>query len=329
MNLVTGATGIVGAHLVAAMLQENFRVRVLVRSQSDTSALKKLCEAEGVSFTDIELVYGDILDPISLRNAIDGCQEVYHAAALVSFNPKDRNALYEVNVEGTANVVNACLELKIEKLCYISSTAAIGDQPIDGKLTEDSAWSSDKGRSEYSLSKRYAEMEALRGREEGLHTMIVNPSVVIGPGKWGESSTSLFVSSRNGMRFYPSGSNGFVDAKDIAGFCLQGMKEAWFNQRYLLVGENLSFFDLFSMITTEMGSTPPSIRIPKPLARIGNRALKSLEFFGLNVFSVTSHNIDSAYKKVVYANQNAREKGFTFTPISDAIRRTVAAYNRR
>ena len=329
MVLVTGATGIVGSHILVELLKAGLETRILIREGADRTAIETLCQYAGVSVQQSQYIEGDILDPVSLHMAISGCVEVYHAAAMVSFEPSQSDALFDTNTQGTANVVNACLEYGVSKLCYISSTAAIGDEQIDGELSESSAWTTDKGRSAYSLSKRYAELEVLRAREEGLSSLIVNPGVVIGSGKWGESSTSIVVSSSKGIRFYPSGSNGFVDAADIAKFCLRGMSEGWFKGRFLLIRENLSFKTLFTLTTRSFGSTQPQIAIPKGMAQIAKMVLKFFEGLQLRLFSVTSQNIDSAYRRVNYSNKRATEKGFEFTPIERSIQRTVELYNNR
>ncbi|MCO4805465.1 MAG: NAD-dependent epimerase/dehydratase family protein [Flavobacteriales bacterium] len=329
MVLVTGATGIVGSHILIELLKAGTDARILIRKGADRTAIETLCRHSSIVIPETHYTEGDILDPISLESAIRGCTEVYHAAAMVSFDPRQSTALFETNTIGTANVVNACLQNGVSKLCYISSTAAIGDEPIDGELTESSTWTTDKGRTAYSLSKRYAELEVMRAREEGLSTLIVNPGVVVGSGKWGESSTSIIVSSANGMRFYPSGSNGFVDAIDIARFCVQGMKDEWFKGRYLLIGENLSFKTLFTLITQSFGAAEPKIAIPRGLAQLAKQGLKFFESLRIPLFSLTSQNIDSAYRQVTYSNKKAIEKGFVFTPIEQSIQRTVELYKGR
>lgn len=323
---VTGATGIVGSHLLVKLLQAGRKVNVLVRETSKRDVIVRALKYNNLTADNLSYVIGDILDPVSLREGMTGCEEVYHCAAAVSFDPLLTNYLVEVNAGGTANVVNTCLELGIEKICYISSTAAIGDVEIDGMLWERSSWTSDKGRSGYSLSKRYAEFEVWRGREEGLKALIVNPGLVVGVGNWGESSTTIILSCENGMMLYPSGSNGFVNANDIAKFCLEGMDRGWFEGRFLLIAENLSFKRFFEKTTKAFGSRSPHIAIPKSLAKLGQAGLKLLEFFRINPFSITSQNIDSAYRVAVYSNKLALAKGFQFTPITEGLEECVRRY---
>ena len=325
---LTGATGIVGSHLLVKLLKAGRKVRVLLREKSNRIVIGRSLSRHKLNADNITFVVGDISDPVSLREGMEGCEEVYHCAAAVSFDPLLTNYLVEVNAGGTSNVVNTCLELRIGKLCYISSTAAIGDGKINGKLTEKSAWTSNKGRSGYSLSKRYAEFEVWRGREEGLKVLIVNPGLVVGAGNWGESSTTIILSCENGMTFYPSGSNGFVSADDIARFCLEGMDKSWFDGRYLLISENLPFKRFFELTTEAFGSSSPKIGIPKSFAKLGQTGLKLLEFLRINPFSITSQNIDSAYRESNYSNAQALSMGFEFSPIKAGIVECVNRYQK-
>lgn len=327
MILVTGATGIVGSHILAELLQRNNSVRVLTRETRSRQPILQILRHHNIRPDAIEYVKGDINDPVSLRDAVRGCEEVYHCAAMVSFQPNDRKALFQTNIQGTANVVNACLEQGIKKLCYISSTSAIGDEWIDGYLREESLWTTDKGRSAYSISKRYAELEVCRGREEGLNAVILNPAVVIGPGRWGESSTSLILSCVKGMRYYSSGENGFVDARDVARFATDAMEQGRFNDRYLLVGENLGFKDLFTLICQQLGKRPPSVAIPEALAGLAGKGLQWLESAGYSG-SLTSENIKSAYRKNRYSAERSKKAGLVYFPISEAVAYTVEVYKK-
>ena len=326
MILITGATGIVGSHILADLLAQNKRVRAMVRSESNRQAIEQLIRFRKLDTTNLFYVIGDVLDPASIQEAMLGCTEVYHCAARVSFRPKDKNMLFETNVHGTANVVDACLNEGIERLCYISSTTALGDQTIEGKLKEESIWVSDKGRSGYSISKRYSELEVWRGKQEGLNAVIVNPGIVIGAGNWGESSTSIILTCENGMRFFPSESNGFVAATDVAKFCIESMATGRFDQRYVLIGENVSYKRLFSSITGEFGSPAPKFALSKMIAEPARMVLRALDLIGINPFTMTSENLDSAYRKVVYNNERAKKTGFSFRLIDDAIKETIAIY---
>ena len=197
MVFVTGATGLVGSHLVQALVQQGKPVRALYRS-----AVPAYTGADKV-----EWVQGDILDVISLEEALNGVSQVYHCAAVVSFNPKRINELFQVNVEGTANVVNACINAGVQKLLYVSSVAALGRMREDSAIDENMHWSPKTNNSEYGKSKYLAEMEVWRGIGEGLKAVIVNPTIILGAGDWNAGSTQIFKTVYNEFPWYTGGIN--------------------------------------------------------------------------------------------------------------------------
>lgn len=262
MHLVTGATGIVGSHVLLACAARG-PVRALYRRGSDRSIVERVfrhyrSDAD-VLLTAIEWVEADLLDVDGLWAAMRGVRHVYHTAAVVSFSPGDAALMQRVNVTGTANVVNAALENGIERLCHVSSTTAIGEEPPGIARTERSPWSADKHTSAYSLSKYAAEMEVYRGIAEGLDAIVVNPCVIIGPGQDGRSSMTLVERFRKGTRFHPPGSNAIVDARDVAECMLALMEKAGTGERFLLVGENLTYERLFTLLATAFRKPAPTM----------------------------------------------------------------------
>ena len=174
MVFVTGATGLVGSHLVQALVQQGKPVRALYRS-----VIPSFAGADKVQW-----VQGDILDVITLDEALIGVEQVYHCAAVVSFNPKRAEELYQVNVEGTANVVNASITAGVQKLLFVSSVAALGRMREGSAIDENMQWSPKANNSEYGRTKYLAEMEVWRGIGEGLKAVIVNPTIILGAGDW-------------------------------------------------------------------------------------------------------------------------------------------------
>ncbi|MBL7950645.1 MAG: NAD-dependent epimerase/dehydratase family protein [Flavobacteriales bacterium] len=264
MHLVTGATGIVGSHVLLECAARG-PVRALYRRGSDRSIVERIfryyrSDADTL-LTAVEWVQGDVLDVDALQAAMRGVRHVYHTAAVVSFAPGDADTMQRVNAGGTANVVNVALEQGIHRLCHVSSTAAIGDAAAGVMRHEDLPWSADKYTSVYSLSKYAAELEVQRGIAEGLDAVMVNPCVIIGPGQAGRSSMTLVERLQLGTRFFPPGSNAIVDARDVAQCMLAVMEQAPTGERYLLVGENLSYQRLFTLLAQAFGKEPPS----KPL----------------------------------------------------------------
>lgn len=332
MHLVTGATGIVGSHVLLECAARG-PVRALCRRHSDRSIVERVfrhyrTDADTL-LTAIEWVEADLLDVDGLNNAMRGVREVYHTAALVSFAPGDDDLMLRVNVTGTANVVNAALEQGVKRLCHVSSTAAIGDAPAGMSRTETSPWNDDKRTSVYSRSKYAAELEVQRGIAEGLDSVIVNPCVVIGPGVHGRSSMTLVDRLRKGTSFYPPGSNAIVDARDVARCMLALMEKAPTGERYLLVGENISYQRLFTLFTAAFGLPAPKKRIQPWMLNIGWRLehLRSL-LIGSRPF-ITRATAHSALNQRSYGADKVRTLlGHPFISAEESVTNVVEFLKR-
>ncbi len=284
MDLVTGGTGIVGAHVLDALLAQGREVRALLRQGGDASIVRRILRhyhADGdVRFQRIQWVEGDLFDVDQLRGAMEGVEHVYHCAALVSFDPRDRDALLRTNVQGTANVVDAALECGVRRLCHVSSTATIGGALDGGTGDETKAFTEEKRSSAYAISKAQAELEIHRGIAEGLDAVMVNPCVVIGPGLPGRSSMTMIERVRQGTRFFPKGSNAVVDARDVATAMTRLITEGATGERYLLIGENLPYRKLFTLIATSNGKAAPSMELPPWTLELAWRAEAMRTLFG-------------------------------------------------
>ncbi len=222
MYFITGANGLVGSYVTAELLLQG-RTDIIcgVRSElTKDQLLKDLCKLTNWNKQKLEdsLVFavGDILDSYYLESYINTDSMVIHTAANVSFDPKDKDRLFETNIKGTENVVNACIFAKVKKMCYVSSVAAIGRTGSSEFITEETVWEDSKRNTNYAISKRYAELEVWRGSEEGLKMVIVNPTVVMGYTSQGNSSSSIFHNIKKGFPFRSNGANGFVGAVDVA-----------------------------------------------------------------------------------------------------------------
>lgn len=256
MILVTGGTGLVGSHLLYSLIEKGEKVRAIIRNRDKINLVERVfsyysAEVKGL-LEKIDWMDGDILDLHSLNEAFTNIRKVYHCAAVVSFDDKSKNQLINDNVQGTENVVNLCLQYKVEKLCHVSSIASLGGS-INGELIDESSkWSSARSHSAYSVSKFKSEMVVWRGIQEGLNAVIVNPSVILGPGFWNTGSGSLFVKAAKGMRFYTSGETGFVDVRDVVSSMKQLMESEINGERFVINSENLSYRDLFERVADEM-----------------------------------------------------------------------------
>jgi len=330
MELVTGGTGIVGAHLLFELTAAGHAVRALRRPGTDLTIVERIFRhyaPETASLlARIEWVEGDVLDMPALEAAMEGIDQVYHAAAMVSFDPRDARTTHQVNVEGTANVVNAALDRGIRRLCHVSSVAAIGEAGPGEARHEELMWEADPHTSPYAASKYAAELEVQRGIAEGLDAVLVNPCVVLGPGAPGRSSMTMVERLARGTRFHPPGSNAVVDARDVASAMVVLMDRGGTGERYILVGENLDYKRLFTLLANAFGHPAPTIALPAWPLQLAWRAerLRTL-LFGGRPF-VTRHTVRSALVHRRYDNHKALSvPGIRFRTAEEAVA-NVAAY---
>jgi nucleoside-diphosphate-sugar epimerase len=219
----------------------------------------------GISyFKKIEWFDGDVLDIESLIEATEGIETVYHCAALVSYRSQDFQSLIDTNVNGTANVVNVCLTSSVKKLGYISSIAALGKSQKGQLINESTEWKPEEVASNYSLSKFLAEQEVWRGVAEGLNATVVQPSIILGPAKSDQSSGMMMAMLRKGVTYYPGGTAGFVDVRDVSKMTLALMSSNTIeNETFILNGENQSYQDLLTISAEVFGNKPPKIKTRK------------------------------------------------------------------
>lgn len=329
MILVTGATGLVGSHLLLDLLQKGYRVKALCRAGSDKELVRKIflhySLANETLFGQIEWVEGDITDVVSLEDALQNVEQVYHCAALVSFKKYDRDALMKINAEGTANVVNACLDAHIQKLCYVSSTAAIGKGLEHTLLTEADKWVKTPDVSNYSISKYLAEQEVWRGTEEGLNAVIVNPCVILGPHNWNLGSTFTFKNIYQGLKYYTPGSNAVVDVRVLTRVMMQLMASDIRSERFLVISENLGFKELFTKMAKAMDKQAPRTKVGKNMANIGRigEAVRS-KFTGTEP-RITRETLQAAFKNYSYSSQKLKKAlpGIDLGNAEQAIENTV------
>ncbi|MBU2995548.1 NAD-dependent epimerase/dehydratase family protein [Cellulophaga baltica] len=308
MILVTGGTGLVGAHLLVELTKTENKVIATRRENSDLSKVEKVfsyyTENHLNLFSKIDWVTADILDVPALEVAFEDITHVYHCAALISFNPKDYNKLFKINCEGTANIVNICIANKIEKLSYVSSIATIGKDANTDVVDEESDWSS-KDANVYALTKFDAEMEVWRGSQEGLKVAIINPGVILGPGFWTSGSGTLFTTSSKGYNYYPPGGTGFVAVNDVVQLLLLSMNTKIDKERFICISENMLYKDVLTKITRELNLKAPAKMLKKWQLQILWR-LDWIRNILLNTDrKVTKENLKSIDEKKKYSNKKA------------------------
>ncbi|WP_313791254.1 NAD-dependent epimerase/dehydratase family protein [Lacinutrix neustonica] len=275
MILITGGTGFLGAHLLFKLLSENQAVRAIYRNEKKLKNVKRIfsyyTKNADTLFDSIEWVKADLNDIPSLMEAFKSITHVYHCAAFVSFEPDKFNSLQKINIEGTANIVNLCLSEHIKKLCYVSSIAAIG-KPKQGVITtEEIDWNPEADNSVYAITKYGAELEVWRGAQEGLHTIIINPGVIIGPGIWKHGSGSIFKTVHQGTNYYTSGLVPLVAVHDVVNSMTQLMNSALINERFIIVAENWSYEQFIKSIAHALNVKPPGKEAKKWLLLLGWR----------------------------------------------------------
>ncbi len=260
MILVTGATGLLGSHLVLHLIENGAKVRAIYRntdSLEKTKSLFKGYQKENL-FDKIEWVEADITGIPALELAFKNIRQVYHCAALISFDPAEENQLRKINIEGTANIVNFSIAYQIEKLCYVSSIAALGDlKEFENTVTEDTEWNPEKYHSDYAISKYGAEMEIWRGQQEGLSVAVLNPGVILGPGFWNQGSGAIFSTVANGLLFYTKGTTGFVAVTDVVELLALLMNSKINGERFIAIAENNNYRDILYTIATHLNVKKP------------------------------------------------------------------------
>ncbi len=330
MIFVTGGTGLVGAHLLLELCKRDEKIKALKRKSSRLEVVSKLFDADQnqALFSRIEWVDGDILDYFDLEKLLKGVTEIYHCAAIVSFNRHDQQQMISNNVEGTATLVNAAIENGVKKICHVSSVAALGRLQNGQLVTEETNWIPSKKHSAYSESKFFSETEIWRGVEEGLDAIIVNPSIILGPGNWDSSSPRIFKTVHKGMKFYTKGVTGYVDVEDVVKAMLLLMDEKNFeqckNQRYLLNAENLSYEQVFKQVAEALSKPGPSIHATRFMTAIAWRISALASRITGKKPSITKE-IASSSVDVNYfdGSKITRTLDYSYTPVSETIERTA------
>lgn len=308
--LVTGGAGIVGNELIKQLLDTGEKI-VATKHSTPIS----------ICHPSLEIVQCDILDVTSLEEIMSGIRQVYHAAALVSYDPKDQRQLLKLNIEGTANVVNACINAGVDKLVHVSSVAALGRIRNEEMVTEKMNWTEETSNSLYGKSKYFGELEVWRGIGEGLKAVIVNPSLILGGDNWENSSSAIFKNAYNEFPWYTNGVSGFVDVRDVARAMILLMNSEITGQRFILNSENLSYREIFSLMAKCFGKKPPSKKVTFILAEAVWRIEAIKSWFTGKKHLLTRETARTAQAKVYFDNKKILQAlpSFHFIKIKDTI----------
>jgi dihydroflavonol-4-reductase len=276
----------------------------------------------------VEWVEGDILDVVSLQDAMEGIDTVIHSAAIVSFASKDRNEMYQVNVDGTANVVNMALEKNVRRLIHVSSVAALGRTAGGGRVNETKTWEESKVNTHYAKSKHKGELHVWRGIAEGLEAVILNPSTILGYGDWNHGSCAIFKNVNEGFNWYTPGINGFVDVEDVAKVTCLFVENDISDERYIVNGDTWSFKKLQDTIAAGFSKKGPTRKTSAFILAIAWRLEKLKSFFTGKKPLLTKESIRVANSQTWFENEKilATLAGFHFTPLEQTIQAACLKY---
>lgn len=323
MVLVTGGTGFLGAYIIKHLVERGHQVRAIRRTGSK---LPFFIPSDILS--SVEWVEGDVLDLVSLDESMEGIDTVVHAAAVVSFSSGDRHTMHQVNVEGTANVVNVALEKDVRRFVHISSVAALGRTRSGETVTEKKEWTDADLNTAYAVSKYKAEMEVWRGIAEGLEGVILNPSTVIGYGNWQHSSCAIFRTVYNEFPWYTTGVNGFVYVEDVARAVVALMETDITGERFIVNSDNWSYGQLFNSIADGLGKKRPHRKATPFLASVALLSEKIKSVFTGKRSVLTKETARIAQSSTYFDNSKITKAlpDFYFTPLDEAIKITCKQY---
>jgi dihydroflavonol-4-reductase len=323
--VITGASGYIGSQILLTLLSRysgQISIKVIARRSSDCSFLNGL---------PVEIVRADILDPLALIEAFKGAETVFHCAGLIAYTGNYRNALYETNVLGTRNVVNACIFNNVRRIVLTSSIAAVGSTEDGSPADESTTFQEWQRRNGYMESKHLAELEGLRGVAEGLEVVMVNPGVVIGvdrdnPASVSSSNEVLRLIYKGRLPIYPKGSTGFVDVRDVADAHIAAWQKGRSGERYLAVGHNLSFWELFDRLGSIAGSSIGSaFKVPDSLGLLAGLGGELFSIITNSPSFISLESIRIASRPLSYNNNRSQQElNLRYRALSETLMTIVA-----
>jgi len=333
MILVTGGTGLLGTHLLYKLVAQGEEVRAIYRDALKFEVVKKVfsfySETPDVLFNKIEWVKADITDVPALDVAFSTIRQVYHCAADVTFDPKNYKQSRLINVVGTANIVNLCLNNGVSKLCYVSSIATLGEDLIK-PITEETRWNPENNTQNiYAITKYDAELEVWRGTQEGLNVVIVQPGVIIGPGFWNSGTGEIFKKVAKGFNYFTLGTVGVVDVNDVVEAMIDLTNSKIVNEQFIVVSENVSYKELLQTISVSVGNKDDLKEIKRWQLLVFLQIDKLLSFMLGRKRSVYKANINSVFKQLKYdTTKIEKATEIKFISVTESIQATCSFFKK-
>ncbi len=316
---VTGATGFLGANLVAGLVARGVQVRILRRQGSSKRALA------GLSYEEI---LGDVTGEVdSLARGMEGCGCVFHMAARIQYH-RSPEELYAVNVKGTRNVCQAALKAGIPRLVYTSSLSAMGVSKNRHLLTEESEFELRPEEFPYGHSKLMGEVEVRKAIDQGLAAVILNPATMFGPRDVNRNAGAMVLQAVQGrLRFYPPGGSNFIAVKDVVEGHLAAWEKGKVGERYILGNRNLTYREIFALVCSVLGKAAPRLPLPAPVLRMASVGVGILRgWMGLSL-PVDANQVLMSMRYIYSDSSKAvRELGLPQSSLEPAIEETHRWY---
>lgn len=325
--LVTGGTGVLGRYIVDYLLSDGY-VNIEVFTRTNNTSNLNFGSDQRIEFTQ-----GDIRELYPLTDSIEKADYVIHAAAIVSFDPKEFRRMHAVNVEGTSNIMNLSATSNVKKVIHVSSIAALGRSEKSKSISEATTWVNSKYNSYYGITKYLAEQEVWRSYHEGQSMAIVNPSLILGDGDWNQSSLQIFKKAYDGIPYYPTGGTGIVDVKDVAKFIVLLMESDIEGERFVLSGGNVSYKDIFQKMGNAMQRKVPTKPAPSWMLSILWRVEKIRCMLTGTSPLITKESVKSTAHQSNYDNSKSLGiNGFKYQDVDETIEeyaRKYAAFRKK
>ena len=321
---ITGATGLLGSFICRELLKHKHEIRAVKRDSSKMTLLEDIVD-------EIEWVIGDMNDTVFLEDALEGIDAVVHGAAIISFDKRFEDRMYETNVLGTADLVNTCLKVGVKDFLHISSVAAIGRKMTQTGITEEDRWEGTKYDSIYARSKHLQEIEVWRGAQEGLKVKIINPSVILGPGLWGQGgSTSVFHYAYGEKRFHPAGNSNFVDVRDVAEIAVKLLESNIHGERFIVSAGSVPYKEFFGTLAKAFGKKGPKSTVKPWMLKLA----VAFEFIRSRITGneamITRDTAILSKTKFHFVNDKVKKAlNFEFRSLDESANWTVAELKKR